>query len=403
MTRKTLIKLTTLFLLVGLVGCGGGGGSSSQPSTTTPTPAPPPVTSPFGVEQTYQPPQWQGSFTVATTTYHWQDTSRDEPHTADTSDNREVLVRLFYPTDAALGDNKLPLLTDSFWQREGSIEAISGKALRPANFNGLSWNIISHNEEDAQINAPVSDMQSSYPLVVFSNGYGLTPEMHINIAADLASRGFIVASVNHPYGSGETTFADGRQVFSQQLPSDNLGADLQLWSDDQLFVVEQLQNNSLVNNDLLFARLDQRIGTMGHSYGGAAAYYSAWQDSRVLAAINMDGTIFNRAGKDIGQPFMYMQSNGGYDHDVFDQVSNDGYAVTFQNQIDHLSFADLVSFWAWGFPDSSPYGPMQSAEALVLMSDLTAQFFNKYFDQAAAPLLDDPDAQPQNIEIVKFD
>lgn len=376
--------IVCLFSFIVLTSCGGESESNDIK----------PIVSVYGIDKAFDVKSWTGEYRVASTKYHWQDDSREESHTPDNNDFREVQVRLFYPTDQEYTENRLPVLPAEFWARVGSEEAITGKKLRPSNYMDKSWYV--------ELDVPISDNQQSYPLIIFSNGYGLTPEIHVNISAELASRGYIVASINHPYGSGVTKLLSGNTVHAQRLPDDNLGVDLKLWSDDQLFALNQLQNLNFDTESVIFGRLDQRIGTMGHSYGGAAAYYSAWQDDRILAAINLDGTIFNSEGKNINQPFMYMQNDNGYDHDIFEQVNHDGYAVVFQNQIRHQSFADYVLFWAWDFPEHKPFGPMDSQDALLLISDLSEQFFNRYLDGGASPLLDGETALPESIKLIKF-
>jgi pimeloyl-ACP methyl ester carboxylesterase len=381
MKTKIITKILYLLVSIVLTSCGG-----SEPDVIE--------ESVFGIDKAFEAKTWSGEYKVATTTYSWQDDSREEPHTPASNDFREVQVRLFYPTDQEYTENRLSVLPAEFWQREGAEQVITGKKLRPSNYSNRSWYV--------ELNAAISDNQQTYPLIIFSNGYGFTPEIHVSISAELASRGYIVASINHPYGSGVTKLLSGNTVHAQSLPDDNLGIDLKLWSDDQLFALNQLENVNFDTESVIFGRLDQRIGTMGHSYGGAAAYYSAWQDDRVRAAINLDGTIFNSENKNINQPFMYMQNDNGYDHDIFEQVNNDGYAVVFQNQIRHHSFADYVLFWAWDFPVNKPFGPMDSQAALLLISDLTEQFFDRYFDGDTAPLLDGETAPPEGIKITKF-
>jgi len=379
-------QLIVYFFFLLLIACGGG--SNKEVKNT------PKAESTFGVDKKFEVPKWSGDYRVSTTTYAWQDDTREEPHTLDNNDFREIQVRLFYPTDQVYSDKKLSVLPQMFWQRVGSESVISGKKLRPSNYQEVYW--------DIEIDAPISDVSQTYPLIILSNGYGFTPEMHVIISAELASRGFIVASINHPYGSGVSNLLSGETVHAQSLPQDNLGADLTLWSNDQLFALTQLQNENLTENSQLFGRLDHRVGTMGHSYGGAAAYYSAWQDDRVLAAINLDGTVFDRENKYIDKPFMYIQNDNGYDHDIFNLVNNDGFAVVFQNQINHHAFADYSLFWAWDFPDIKAFGAMDSYEALMLISSLCEQFFNRYFDGGDARLLDGIEGLPNNIQLIKF-
>ena len=384
MARSMFRMAFTVVLYGTLFACGGGGSDTPD----TPTPEPP---SPYGVERVFEPQTWRGYFRVGTTLFKWQDPARDETKTSDIGDLREVHARLFYPTDDQYSDNRLKVIPPDFWLRLGGEEAIAGKKLRRANYLNVKW--------DVEIDAALSSAHVSYPLIIFSNGYGLSAENHANICAELASKGYIVASLYHPFGTGVTELLDGTTVYSQSLPDNNLGVDLGLWSDDQIFALDQLQMLSMSSESMLSGRLDDRIGVMGHSYGGAAAYYSAWKDVRFRAAVNLDGTIFNSEDKGISQPFMYLQNNSGYDLDIFEQVNNSGYAVLFNGEIEHLSFADHVLFWAWDFPDQKPFGPMDSKLALEFTADISYEFFELTFSASDAPLLNGITPAPENIVI----
>ena len=65
-------------------------------------------------------------------------------------------------------------------------------------------------------------------------------------------------------------------------------------ADDAKFVIEQLGDMNEGKIDSIFkGRLNlNQIGGMGHSVGGAVAYNLAINDSRVKAAIDLDGTVF---------------------------------------------------------------------------------------------------------------
>jgi len=380
-----------MLLAVALTSCGGG---NSPAQTSTPPPPPPqPIT--YGIDQTFEPADWTGSYHVGTVQYHWQDENRGEPHTISVEDSRELLVRLFYPTDAEYSNNRLPVIDAEFWESIGTGEFIENSLLRRSNYNDVLWNV--------EIEAPLSDINADYPVLIFSNGYGLTPERHVVIAAELASRGYIVVSINHPFGSGVSIFPDGRRVRALQLPDDNLGVDLELWSDDQIFVIDQLQILNQDSEDIFNSHLNlSLLGVLGHSYGGAAAYYSASKDGRITAVMNMDGTIFNSENKPLAQPFLYMQNDSGYGSEIFEQVNNDGYAVVFDRQIRHLSFADFVLFWQWDFPDTDPFGSLDSITAFSVIIDTTDQFFKKYFYGTPAPYLDEPDQQPAAIRVIRY-
>jgi pimeloyl-ACP methyl ester carboxylesterase len=349
---------------------------------------PPTPETPFfvqGTDKAFEPPTLGGPFSVGTSTFHWVDHSRDEPHTSDPNDNRELPVRIFYPTENIENVTPHPLFDSfrwSFWVSADDI--LPNHRLRKSNYTDVLWPI--------SIDSNVSLEQEFYPLLIFSHGYGFVPEEHTVLAMEIASQGFIVASINHPFGSGRAQLSSGQTAFAQALPEDNLGIDLALWSDDQIFVINQLEMINNQSDSPFFAKIDlSKIATAGHSYGGAAAFHSAAKDNRIGAAIDVDGTIFNPEGKTLSVPFMFIQSGSGDSFEIFEQVANDGYSVAFNHSILHHSFADYTLFWGWDFPEKSVFGPLDGRVALKGTSDIMVQFMRKYFDGLEAPLLDIPE------------
>jgi pimeloyl-ACP methyl ester carboxylesterase len=378
--------LPCIFIVFIILGCGGGGNKPKQPAPIV-----------YGKDQLFEPPILSGDFQVGTRQYNWVDESRGEPHTQTEEDRRELLVRIYYPAGNTEGLAQLPVFNSwrwPFWLTANNL--VPNHYLRRSNYESVMWPVF--------IDAPINDSQGYFPLIVFSHGYGFSPEEHLVLAADLASRGFIVASINHPFGSSKATLADGKTVYAQELPRDNLGADLGLWSDDQVFAINQIEllNNSIDN--FLYTKIDlSKIATSGHSYGGAAAYHSAAKDNRIKAAIDIDGTIFNSEGKYLSVPFMLIQSGLGDSYEIFDQVSNDGYGVAFNNYIHHHSFADYVLFWHWDFPESQPFGRLDGEYVLKASADIIEQFLQKYFDGETAPLLDDTEQILNETKVTFFD
>lgn len=55
---------------------------------------------------------------------------------------------------------------------------------------------------------PLSEEKEKYPVILYSHGLnGFQMESTV-LCADLASKGYIVVSVGHPYGSGAVTYTD---------------------------------------------------------------------------------------------------------------------------------------------------------------------------------------------------
>jgi dienelactone hydrolase len=392
--------MTCVFAALLLVSCGGGGGGGGG--------APPPVggAPTQGVNQSFEVPVWTGPHEVGTTVFYWEDLLREETITSAAGDNRELMVRFFYPTDSNAGDYRMPVVRSRHWSTLGSQQFIPGRVLRRSNYDGVFWSI----EHEPALSAAEAD----YPVIIWSHGGGGAIARNVFIAAELASRGYIVASINHTYFADFVEFPDGRVISGRGFGLDNdptitpaerqLLADAQdLWSDDQLFVLEQLISVDQDPASDFFGRLDlNRLAAGGFSFGGASAYEAASKDARIRAVIEGDGTIWQPAGLNISVPMMFLLHASSGTFTIFDQVAADGYAVLFNDNITHLAFEDIALYWAWDFPSQHPFGPMDSTVALLNIAELSDQFLIKYLDGGLAPALDDPLATPTGLTVRTF-
>ena len=196
-----------------------------------------------------------GSYTVETQTFTWEDTSRIETFT-DTGENRALTVSFWYPSE-----------------------------------------------------------EGKYPLVVFSHGAFGVIDSNYSTYTELASNGYVVASIGHPYHAmfvedvnGKTTMVD--MEFLQQVYSDNgeyseeaerrvyefsqewmelRTADMNFVVDTILAEAEQAADRS---SEKVFASIDTtKIGLMGHSMGGATAVQLGRERNDITAVIDLEGTM----------------------------------------------------------------------------------------------------------------
>ena len=81
---------------------------------------------------------------------------------------------------------------------------------------------------------------------------------------------------------------------------------------DVQFVLNQVENQQSFPTTL-FSLLDlDRIGIAGHSLGGATGAAAMAHDSRIKAAVNIDGTLYGGLPKSRGyRPFLLVESNKG--------------------------------------------------------------------------------------------
>jgi dienelactone hydrolase len=196
-------------------------------------------------------PRMTGTHKVATVNYTYTDKSRIETFT-NTGENRKVNVEFWYPKDA------------------------TGK----------------------------------FPLVVFSPGSFGIKGSNTSTFKELASNGYVVCSIDHPYHSLYTIDDDGRltrvdSTFIQELIDANSGK----YDEVTVFKIEQkwmnlrttdinfVLNTVLVqakdiSSDAVYQLIDsQKIGLIGHSLGGAASAQVARERHDISAVVNLDADL----------------------------------------------------------------------------------------------------------------
>lgn len=231
-----------------------------------------------------------GPFPVGTTELHLVQTGRPDPYRPERT--RELMVSVWYPASrAAPAAPYLPPLTAGLYA-EGAAIALQ----QPA--DAVDWvGARAH----AGLSAPVSRSWGKRPVVIFSPGFGVPRGLGSIMVTELASRGYVVVTVDHTYEVAGVEFPGGR-LEVQTLPT---GSYAKLARDARIadirFVLDSLQQLANGNNpDAAGRRLPsglgnildlQRIGAYGHSAGGITAADVMHVDRRVKAGIDLDGTL----------------------------------------------------------------------------------------------------------------
>ncbi|MEM6753941.1 MAG: hypothetical protein AAF630_13300 [Cyanobacteria bacterium P01_C01_bin.38] len=260
-------------------------------------------------------PKPSGDYPTGTTSYYFTDSKREEIYTEEPDDNRELMVKFWYPT------NKLyKVKPAAYFNQSLSVEDSLGAIVT-----------------NSIVNAPVARTQSNYPVLLFSHGFASLPEFNTINAEELASQGYVVVTINHTYESSFSVFPDGRvittsqffnPVIKEQLESLNKNLhnpepsinpktseifkqSVEVRAKDAQFVLDKLKEiNSKDPSGLLTGKLDlDRVGMFGHSLGGATTAQTLLQDKRFKAGIDLDGGLFiNGVDESLNQPFMFMNS-----------------------------------------------------------------------------------------------
>ncbi|MFD0383726.1 hypothetical protein ACFQ2B_19405 [Streptomyces stramineus] len=129
------------------------------------------------------------------------------------------------------------------------------------------------------MDVPVARGVRSLPVVLYSAGLGDPRTWGTHLVADLASRGYVVVTVDHPYDASEVRFPDGRLVESvlpslAGKPGTDVGAVLRkavrARVDDTRSVLDALAGPALrrgLPHGLAQAMDLRRVGMAGHSAG----------------------------------------------------------------------------------------------------------------------------------------
>ncbi|CAL9426279.1 alpha/beta hydrolase family protein [Streptomyces sp. enrichment culture] len=249
--------------------------------------------------------------------------------------------------------------------------------------------------------------RGKHPLVVLSPGFGAPRYTLTTLAEDLASRGYVVALVDHAYESRGTVFAGDRLLTCVACEKAETLEDMRKATvqrgQDIAFLLDRLTGPrpawryaSLIDR--------KRIGAAGHSLGGAAAASAMARDPRVRAGINMDGTFGDPVPADglDGRPFMMLGTHtdthlpDGQDPTWGEAWRNlDGWKRWLSVEgTDHMTFCDApLLFDQLGIPYDTPTPPTIRAErAVELVRVYTAAFFDLHLRGLPQPLLEGPAA-----------
>lgn len=331
-----------------------------------------------------------GQYPVGMTPVHLVDEDRADPWRPER--RRELMVSVWYP--AVPYGEPTPYTTD----------AVSAAIVATANLPVPS-DILTTVETHSYDRAPALPGRRS--LVVLSPGAGLSRESLTSLAEDLASRGYVVAGVDHTYEARAIEFPDGRVAPCLLCEREN-SAEVGAWVTrgralDIDFVLDELTNGRLWRHG---PTVDARhIAVVGHSIGGAAAAAAIVDDRRVDAGVNMDGTFqvdFPESGMD--RPFLMLGSAshepGASDGtDWPDNRARLG-ATGLWLQVptaNHGSFTDQLMFLdQLGVP--VPGGFVGGARGVEITNAYVGAFLDRHLRGRAAPLLDGPVAEYPEVE-----
>ena len=355
----------------------------------------------------FQLPKPTGQYKVGTQDIYLK-TKFDEPITPDTSDYRELMLKVWYPT------SEVSQIKDPYVDKGGR----NGFAIK----YGLpiaSMNYLDYVETHVYREVPVADDQ--FPVLIFSHGLHAKATGYYALLSEIASHGYVIVNINHTYESAGTIFPDGRlryfdtdyslsadtpesreivskvieaykqglsfeerhEVVRKALKEYDSNSMVARWSNDIRAILDELEEWN--NKGFLSNRLDlSRVGAFGHSRGGAAAAQSLIEDDRVRAAINLDGSHWGNIVDTIFQkPFLYLSSDWPPEHHDLNEHAyvNKSSSYFYEGRLlssGHSSFMDIPYMITL-----KKFNNARSIEkdlAIAVSSELVIHFFENHLN-----------------------
>ncbi|MFI1566971.1 alpha/beta hydrolase family protein [Streptomyces sp. NPDC020490] len=351
-----------------------------------------------------------GKNSVGMVGLHLVDKSRTDPYVS--GQTRELMVSLWYPATSTSGHYRAP------W-----MPSISGAHFLASRW--LSPQQVTLPKTAGHVLAPVKTSLGKLPVLLYSTGLHSDRAVGTALAQDLASRGYLVVTVDHTHDANEVQFP-GNRLEVNRMPAGTHSSDtLKVRAADIKFVINALGKISSGGNpDAGHATLPSglsksvdtsRIGMFGFSLGGAAVDTAMQLDKRIDAGANLDGQFFGTApSKDLDRPFMLFSSaNHNRNNDkswrtLWSHLK--GYRVDIKLAgAAHLSFSDyeyLVPQWAGLLGISQTqiqqqYGTIDPNRAVKIQRVYLAAFFDQQLRNKHSSLLDGPSSTYPEISFVR--
>ena len=357
--------------------------------------------------QTEALPRPTGKHLVGITYLSFIDDNRKELFDNNQESNREITVKVWYPSDNE--SNPEPYFLD----------AESEFAMKYLQFPEIFKNLRTNSSRDV----PMSSKENKYPILIFSHGFGEHYSQNTILMEELASHGYILFSISHHYECKFSSFPDGRLIYldmnsqrfqkimqEQQNPkamellqkmynASNDEERMQVlletsnalptiltespkyWAEDISFFMDQLESMNNENKILKDKLNLDRIGVFGMSLGGIATSEICLNDNRIKAGINIDGGLYGTLLNVKHQThFMFLNSKRflGYGKLFIGESTVDCYSLSVKDS-DHYNFSD---YSVYPVPSISfLLGTIDGEKTIEIMNVIVLAFFDKYLKE----------------------
>ena len=256
-------------------------------------------------------PKPGGKYKIGTKTMDFEDVDRLDPF-APKPETRRVMTSAFFPV--AVDEDCFPL---------HNVQYMPGNTAKEEDkiFEKLGVPSKGFEKLELSVCRDGAIVDSSKHVLLFSPDLGVSRLIYTAIAAEVASAGYIVILLDHPYDANLVEFSKKDRVWGVEIRNkEEIELALATRADDATFVLDHL--GEAMWSSVLFPGIEdplglQNVGMFGHGLGGAAAALAMHNDSRIIAGINLDGS-FPRSTQnlDLDNPFLLFGHDGHNFHDI---------------------------------------------------------------------------------------
>jgi predicted dienelactone hydrolase len=356
-----------------------------------------------------------GPYAVGTTTLVLTDASRMELYSGK-DEPRKFMAQVWYPASPGPGSQPAPWMADA----EIVAPAIAEYIKLPRYF----LNHLTLAKTTSYQDAPVDPEGAPYPVLVFSHGWSGFRAQTTFLMQELASHGYIVVGMEHPYGSVITVFPDGQVAHNNPsalpdgLPEAEYEAAARLladqWAHDIDYALNVLGNMVMDVRGAFFGAFDfSRVGVLGHSTGGGAAIQFCGTQPGCKAVLGLDPFMTPVSAQvlegGLSRPFMAMFSQrwaddaGSKNFRLFNgmlaQSSSPASVVSIQGTA-HYDFSDLPALTPLA-PQLKLKGPINGNRVQKIVNTYVLAFFDLHFKDIPTTLLDGPSPDYPEVKFIE--
>ena len=321
-----------------------------------------------------------GAFAVGRVELALADSARVDPFASD-GRPREIAVWIWYPTAKGNSAATAPYLPKTWADATNNVNGAAAVLFQDT--NAVHTNSI-----------PSAALEGENPpVVILMPGLGPSIAEYSELAEGLASHGYAVVGLN-PTGSSDVVgFPDGHLVFGTpkgSIAETNVDAwyatasrIVGVWVDDAAFVVSTLAKNPPAIGALDFSH----VAYVGHSLGGNASFEVCARDTRCVAAVDLDGTIFSKVrSTGLKVPGLILQANDKASCDDFCQRKKaDFKALTLAGPVrdlaidgaEHLNFTDNGVLFMPALHAVGQLGSIDGARGVLITRDVVRAFLDQ--------------------------